>query len=93
MFVRVLKKFRDCVIEGTLVVTQHAFEEMNDDDLLQMDVEHCILVGEIIARQWDKKWQEWKYVVFGETTDGKPIEVVLKSGRDGNAVIITNFLL
>lgn len=93
MFVRVLKKFRDCVIEGTLVVTQHAFEEMNDDDLLQMDVEHCILVGEIIERQWDKEWQEWKYVVFGETTDGKPIEVVLKSGRDGNAVIITNFLL
>jgi len=51
MFADVLKKFRDCVRKGKLVVTQHAFEEMNDDDLLQVDVEHCILVGEIIERQ------------------------------------------
>ena len=54
MFADVLKKFRDCVRNGNLVVTQHAFEEMNDDDLLQVDVEHCILVGEIIERQWDE---------------------------------------
>lgn len=93
MFARVLKKFRDCVCNGNLVVTQHAFEEMNDDDLLQIDIEHCILAGEIIERQWDKEWQEWKYVVSGETTDGKPIEVVLKSGRGANAIIITNYLL
>ncbi|MGI8670804.1 MAG: DUF4258 domain-containing protein, partial [Aridibacter sp.] len=58
MFPQVLKKFRDCVRDGKLVVTQHAFEEMNDDDLLQVDVEHCILTGEIFERQWDKEWNE-----------------------------------
>ena len=58
MFARILKKFRDCVREGNLVVTQHAFEEINDDGLLQADVEHCILTGEIVERQWDKQWQE-----------------------------------
>jgi hypothetical protein len=93
MFPNVLKNFRDCVRDGKLVVTQHAFEEMNDDDLLQADVEHCILVGEIVERQWDNEWQEWKYIISGVATDGKFIEVVLKSGRGGNAVIITNYLL
>jgi hypothetical protein len=51
MFPGVLKKFRECVRSGKLVVTQHAFEEMNDDDLLQVDVEHCILAGQIMERQ------------------------------------------
>jgi len=55
MFAEVLKKLRDCVRSGNLVVTQHAFEEMNDDDLLQADIEHCILAGEITERQWDKE--------------------------------------
>ncbi len=93
MFPNALKKFRDYIREGKLVVTQHAFEEMNDDDLLQADVEHCILVGEIVERQWDKEWQEWKYLVSGKTIDAKAIEVVLKFGRSENAVIITTYLL
>jgi len=93
MFADILKKFRDCVRSGKLVVTQHAFEEMNDDDLLQVDIEHCILVGEIIERQWDEQWHEWKYVVNGESADGEIIEVVLKSGHSSNAVVITTYLV
>ncbi len=93
MFADVLKKFRVCVRNGNLVVTQHAFEEMNDDDLLQVDVEHCILVGEIIERQWDEQWREWKYIMNGESTDGKIIEVVLKSGHSSNVVVITTYLV
>lgn len=93
MLPSVLKKLRDCIRAGKLVVTQHAFEEMNDDDLLQADVEHCVLVGEIVERQWDKEWQEWKYIVAGKTIDAKAIEVVLKFGRGENAVMITTYLL
>ena len=93
MFARILKKFRDCVREGNLVVTQHAFEEMMDDDLLQADVEHCILVGEIVERQWDKEWNEWKYIIAGKAFDEREIEVVLKSGQGAGAVIITTYIL
>ncbi len=32
-------------------------------------------------------------IVKGESTDGKFIEVVLKSGHSGNAVIITTYLI
>ena len=93
MFARVLKKFRDCVRDGKLVVTQHAFDEMNDDDILQADIEHCILVGAIIERQWDKEWQQWKYIIAGESIDKRAIEVVLKKGQSDNAVIITTYLI
>ena len=93
MFADVLKKFRTSVRDGKLIVTQHAFEEMNDDDLLQIDVENCILVGEIVERQWDKEWNEWKYIVAGESTDRRAIEVVVKSGKVDNVVVITSYLL
>jgi len=92
MFVGALKKFRDCVRDGKLVVTQHAFEEMNDDDLLQIDIENCVAVGEIVERQWDKERGEWKYVISGKST-GEHMEVVLKSGYSGNAVVITTYLV
>lgn len=93
MFAKMLEKFRDCVRGGNLVVTQHTFEEMNDDDLLQVDVEHCILIGEIIERQWDKERDEWKYIIAGESIEGKEMEVVLKIGHSGNSVIITTYLI
>ena len=93
MFVRILKKFQDCVREGHLVVTQHAFEEMIDDNLFQTDVENCILFGEIVERQRDIEWDEWKYIILGQSLDGKALEVVLKSGKSGNAVVITTYTL
>jgi len=52
MFSRMLQRMRASVRAGRLIVPQHAFEEMNNDYILQMDAEHCILKGEIVARQW-----------------------------------------
>ena len=93
MFVRILKQFRDCVRDGHLVVTQHAFEEMIDDNLFQRDVENCIFFGEIIERQWDSERDEWKYIILGQSADGQAIEGVLKPGKSGNAVVITTYLI
>ncbi len=93
MFADKLKKFRDCVREGKIVVTQHAFEEMNDDDLMQFDVEYCILNGEIVERQWDNEWNEWKYIISGKSADGEFMDVVLKIGYQDKSVIITTYLL
>ena len=42
------------------VMTLHAEEEMNDDDLTIFDVERALLTGEIIERQRDHKTGEWK---------------------------------
>ncbi|CAN5717239.1 hypothetical protein BH20ACI4_BH20ACI4_32740 [soil metagenome] len=93
MFAKILEKFRDCVRNGNLIVTQHAFEEMNDDDLMQIDVEHCILKGEIIERQWDSEWNGWKYIVHSKSVEGESMDVVLKAGHRDKSVIITTYLL
>jgi len=89
MFSRMLQRMRASVRAGRLIVPQHAFEEMNNDDILQMDVEHCILKGEIVARQWDNVWQEWKYVLVGKTLQGDAIELVAKLGFRNSVVLIT----
>jgi hypothetical protein len=53
MYPRILGRMRESVRQNRIILTIHAVEEMDADDLLKVDVEHCILNGDIIARQWD----------------------------------------
>jgi len=71
MFDQVLKLFREKIIEKHYVMTLHAEEEMNDDNLSIYDVEEIILSGAIQERQRDKKTAEWKYRIRGETSVGR----------------------
>ena len=48
MFPVILKVFKECVRHNEYVVTLHADEEMDDDDLSIFDMERAILNGEII---------------------------------------------
>ena len=91
MFQRVLVKMRERVRAGKLTIPTHAFQAMLDDALMPSDLKHCLWHGTITARQWDEKWSEWKYVIAGETTDGRALEVVAKLGPD-DTVILTVFL-
>ncbi len=54
MFDRILKRMRDRVRANNYVMTLHAEEEMNDDELSIFDVECVILTGEIKKRQKDR---------------------------------------
>lgn len=72
-----------------MVLSIHAREEMYDDALTTDDIEHGILHGAIVERQWDEDWQEWKYVIVGTNLDGRPLEVVAKLGRRDDTIIIT----
>lgn len=67
MFERILKQFREKVRNRQYVMTLHAEEEMNDDELTIFDVERAILTGEIVERQKDQATAEWKYLVSGKT--------------------------
>lgn len=71
----------------------HAVEEMDDVDFLIFDVEHCILHGVIVERQKDQKSTEWKYLVRGDTFNGRGICVVAKISTTGKLVIITVYAL
>ena len=89
----VLRIMCAAVEAGRLALTEHAVDEMIADNLFQFDLEHCILTGDITETQWDEDFQEWKYVIEGESTDGEALAVVAKLGVHNNVVVITTFLL
>ena len=89
MFPRILNRFRDKIRTRQYLVTLHAEQEMDGDDLTIHDLERGILMGEIVERQKDKKSGEWKYRIRGEGFDGEQVEVIAKLSPTGKAVIIT----
>ena len=54
MFERILKRMREKIRTLDYIMTIHAEEEKDADNLTIFDVEHCILAGEIVQRQKDK---------------------------------------
>lgn len=91
MYPRILTKLRDCSRESRYVVSLHADEEMDEDNLSIFDIERTILTGEIVERQKDNETGEWKYVVKGNTLGDRRAVVVTKFGATGQALIITVF--
>ena len=74
MFDRILKEMRDKIRRREYIMSIHAEEEMNDDDLSIFDVEACILTGKILERQKDKVTAEWKYRINGQSLSGGEVE-------------------
>jgi len=93
MFESVMKRMREKIRACQYVMTIHAEEEMNDDELSVFDVECCILTGEIIERQKDRVTNEWKYLVKGQSIAGGNLVVANKFGPTGKLVIITVYLI
>ena len=89
MFGHVLQRMREKVRALDYVMTIHAEEAMEDDDISILDVEHVILTGEIIERQQDQETGEWKYLIAGQTLADDPLIVVAKLALTGTLVIIT----
>jgi hypothetical protein len=93
MFERILKEMQNKIRRREYIMSIHAEEEMNDDDLSIFDVESCILTGKISERQKDKVTTEWKYRINGQSLSGSEVEIVAKLSPTGKLVIITVYLL
>ncbi|BAY24237.1 hypothetical protein NIES2100_40310 [Calothrix sp. NIES-2100] len=93
MFDEILQRMREKVTSLEYVMTLHAEEEMNDDNLTIYDIEQAILSGEILERQKDKVTAESKYRIRGTNEDSLEVEVVAKLGVTGKLVIITVYQL
>lgn len=89
MFERMLRRFRDHVRRGDYLLTIHADEEMDADELSGFDVEAAILSGQVVERQRDRATREAKYVIRGKGLDDQPIGVVVKIGPTGRMVVLT----
>ena len=87
-----ISHFRHLIRTLRYVVSTHAAEELEDDNLSILDLENIVLTGQVTARQRDAKTREVKCVVTGITLDGTAAEVVVKVGFSGKLVVITVYL-
>ena len=75
------------------VVSTHAADELDDDNLSILDLENVFFTGQIGERQRDRVTRETKYVIQGNTLDGNAAEVVAKVGHTGRLFIITIYVV
>ena len=88
-----ISRIRDCIRSLNYVVSLHAAEELDDDNLTILDLETIILTGEITARQRDRKTREVKLLVSGRTIDGRAAETIVKLNPIGTLFVITIYLV
>jgi hypothetical protein len=93
MYSRILKRIQAKIRTRQYVMTLHAEEEMDDDELSIFDIERCILTGEIIERQKDRDTEEWKYVIEGQSIAGYKVGTVTKLSISGKLIIITVYVV
>ena len=74
------------------VISTHAAEELEDENLSILDLENIILTGRIKERQRDAKTREIKCVIAGITLDGAAAEAVVKIGVTGRLIVVTAYL-
>ncbi len=86
-------RIRDLIRSLNYVVSVHAAEELEDDNLTILDLENIILTGRIIARQKDSQPRETKSIIRGRTLDGLDAEAVVKVGPAGTLFIVTVYLV
>lgn len=88
-----IAQLRNLVRSLSYVVSLHAAEELEDDNLTILDLENVILTGEIVEHQRDRATREVKSVVHGRTLEGLAAEAVVKVGPGGTLVFITVYLI
>ena len=88
-----IARIRDLVRSLNYVVSLHAAEELEDDNLTILDLETIILTGQIVERQRDLKTREVKNLIRGNTLGGLEAETVVKIGRGGTLFVITVYLV
>ena len=88
-----LARIRNLVRALNYVVSIHAADELQDDNLSILDLENIILTGRIIERQRDRQTREAKVLIQGRTLDGNAAETVVKIGPTSTLFFITVYLV
>jgi hypothetical protein len=85
----VLETIRDLVRQGRYDVTDHAWDEMADDNLLLLDVETAILTG-VIVREDKGDPRGTVYVIEGVGADrATPVGAAVRFNERQDALVIT----
>ena len=86
-------RVRDLVRSVNYVVSLHAAEELEDDNLTILDLENILLTGRIVERQKDRRTREAKTVIRGRIIDDREGEAVVKVNLSGVLYVVTVYLV
>ena len=70
----------------------HFFEEMAEDRLMLLDVEHATVNG-LIRRRFTREPRGIRYEVVGPATDGRELAVICRVKETGKLLLITVYAL
>ncbi len=70
----------------------HFFEEMAQDDLEFVDIEHAILRGKI-RRRFTRDPRGPRYEIVGPALDGRRVTVICRIKETGKLLLITTYVL
>lgn len=86
-------RVRDLVRSVNYVVSLHAAEELEDDNLSILDLENILLTGRIIERQKDRRTRETKTIIRGRILDDREGEAIVKVNLSGVLYVVTVYLV
>jgi hypothetical protein len=86
---RELERIRNAILDQRYTLTEHAYDEMEEDELDVLDVESAILTG-AIDQILTKDPRGTRYVVIGTATDqATPVAVVVRFVEHDQLLVIT----
>ena len=84
-----LERIRNAILDGKYALTEHAYDEMDDDNLDVLDVESAILTGDI-DQVLTHDPRGTRYVVIGKATDqATRVGVVTRFVEHDQLLVIT----
>jgi len=90
---RELERIRSAILDHRYTLTEHAYDEMGEDNLDALDVESAILTGEI-EQVLTKDPRGTRYVVVGTATDQEtPVGVAMRFVEHDQLLIITVYAI
>ncbi len=89
---KTLQRIRQKVIDKDYYISDHAEEEMLDDELEREDIENAILKGRI-EKKLTEDIRGTRYRIEGRARDGRSIYVVCRFKEHGNLIVITAYAL
>ena len=87
---RAIENLRQKIRDQNYEISAHANEEMSDDELTSLDIEHAILTG-AIATRLTKDPRGARYEVVGQSLDGRQVAILCRMLNTGWLRIITVF--
>lgn len=86
---RDLERIREAILDQRYTLTEHAYDEMDDDNLDVLDVESAILTGQV-DQELTKDPRGTRYVVIGKATDQTtPVGVVVRFVESDRLLVLT----